>query len=95
MYFLPSEKVAVSLPPSAAGATTWLLVRMWPCLSKTKPVPVPLSELPVASMVTTLGRAFLAIAATEVEARLRSLELPEVVTVVELEALSLLRSAAQ
>jgi hypothetical protein len=45
-------------------------------------------------MVTTLGRAFLAMAATEVEALLRSLELPEVVTVVEL-ALSLPRSAAQ
>ncbi|MDQ0582063.1 hypothetical protein QF030_004241 [Streptomyces rishiriensis] len=33
------------MPPSTASATTWLLVTMWPWVSKTKPVPVPPSPL--------------------------------------------------
>ncbi|CAM5227777.1 hypothetical protein SBADM41S_03049 [Streptomyces badius] len=94
---MPSENVADSSPDSAAEATTWLLVRMWPSLSYTKPVPVPPSPSPpCASIVTTLGSAFAATPATVPAGRFRSLGVSEADTVVELpdEPLSL-RSAAQ
>ena len=51
-------------PSEPAGRTTWLLVRMWPCSSRTKPVPVPCSPPPLTCRVTTLGRALAAIPAT-------------------------------
>ncbi len=92
-YFLPSEKVAVSLPPCAALATTWLLVRMWPSLSKTKPVPVPSSPPPEERIVTTLGSALAAIPATDLGERLSFPGSPEELIVV-LPPLAL-RSATQ
>ncbi len=83
-YFLPFGKVALSLPPSTASATTWLLVTMWPCLSKTKPVPVPPSPLlPSASIVTVLGSALAVTPATVPGSRLTSPPLVEAETVVE------------
>lgn len=62
---------AVTLSPvlkvtaiSLESATTWLLVRMWPCSSRTKPVPVPLPFSPRTCRVTTPGSAVAAIPAT-------------------------------
>ncbi len=51
-------------PFEPAGATTWLLVRMWPLSSRTKPVPVPDSAEPFTCRVTTPGSALAAIPAT-------------------------------
>ena len=34
-------------PAAPAGSTTWLLVRMWPWLSSTNPVPVPSASVPL------------------------------------------------
>lgn len=83
------------MPLSTASATTWLLVRMWPWVSKTKPVPVPPSPLlPSASMVTVLGSAVAATFATVPGSRLRSPPLSEAATVVE-PVESSFRSAAQ
>lgn len=73
VVLLAVGKVAVTLPPSTASATTWLLVTMWPWVSKTKPVPVPPSPLELsASMVTVLGSALAATPATVPASRLRS-----------------------
>ncbi len=81
---MPSGKVALSLPPSTASATTWLLVTMWPSLSKTNPVPVPPSPLlPSAWMVTVLGSALAATPATVPASRLREPPVSEAETVVE------------
>ena len=74
----------MSLPPSTASATTWLLVTMWPWVSKTKPVPVPPSPLlDSASMVTVLGSALAATPATVPGSRLTEAPLSEAETVVE------------
>lgn len=74
----------MSLPPSTASATTWLLVTMWPWVSKTKPVPVPPSPLlDSASMVTVLGTALAATPATVPGSRLTEVPLSEAATVVE------------
>ena len=52
---------------SAALATTWLLVMMWPSLSSTKPEPVapPASPSNSATIWTVLGSSSWATAATE------------------------------
>src|SRR6478736_5737182 len=42
-------------PLPVASPTTWLLVRMWPLLSKTTPEPAPEPCWVVTSMLTTLG----------------------------------------
>jgi hypothetical protein len=76
--------VAVTLPPSTASATTWLLVTMWPWVSKTKPVPVPPSpSLDSAWMVTVEGSALAATPATVPGSRLTDPPLSEAETVVE------------
>ncbi len=81
---MPFGKVALTLPPSTASATTWLLVTMWPSVSKTNPVPVPPSPLvDSASMVTVLGSALAATPATVPGSRLTEPPLSEAETVVE------------
>ena len=62
----PSWNETVSEPPSAASATTWLLVRMTPSLLRTMPDPVPLPAWPVNAIETTLGRTFAETASMEV-----------------------------
>ncbi|SIN13749.1 Uncharacterised protein [Mycobacteroides abscessus subsp. abscessus] len=57
-----TSAVAFAVAPSRV--TTWVLVRMWPCLSRITPEPVPDSPLPVTAMVTTEGEAFCAAAVT-------------------------------
>ena len=42
--------------------TTWVLVTTYPSLERMTPDPVPLPAPPAASMVTTLGTTFAAIA---------------------------------
>ena len=51
----PSWNVTVMEPPSAASATTWLLVMITPSLVRTMPDPVPEPAWPVKAMETTLG----------------------------------------
>ncbi len=81
---MPFGKVALTLPPSTASATTWLLVTMWPSVSKTNPVPVPPSPLLLsASMVTVLGSACWATPAMVPASRLTSPPVSEAETVVE------------
>jgi hypothetical protein len=65
---LPSEKNTWTVPPFAAGATTWLFVRMWPSSRITTPEPVPWAlrppSEPVTRSVTTLGVMAAAAAST-------------------------------
>jgi hypothetical protein len=65
---VPSEKKTLTVPPSAAGATTWLLVRMCPSVRITTPEPVPCDvrppDEPTTCNVTTLGLMMAAAAST-------------------------------
>ena len=75
-WLVPSLKVTRSEPPSAAPATTWLLVRIRPSLSMITPVPSPPPPLAeVSTMDTTLGRTAAATCSTDPSAALVS-ELP-------------------
>ena len=51
----PSWKTAVTLPPAAAAATTWLLVSISPSALSTIPEPSPDCAGPVTRSCTTLG----------------------------------------
>src|SRR4029450_5017733 len=66
----PLSVTTWTVPPFAATETTWLLVRMCPELSMTKPEPVPRAELPSTLSWTTLGSSGWATSATE-PARIR------------------------
>ena len=63
---LPSLSVTEMLPPpSAASATTWLLVRISPSDESTMPVPSPPPWAVLTSIETTLGSTAAATASTE------------------------------
>src|SRR5664280_1591563 len=62
-YIRLSARVTVSWEPAPAPVTTWLLVRMWPFVSKMTPEPWPLAELLVTEMATTLGETAPAVTA--------------------------------
>ena len=61
---MPLWNVTVMVPCSPAPATTWLLVRMWPSLSSTMPLPMPPLPLDCTAIVTSDGSIFAAAAAT-------------------------------
>src|SRR6476659_93193 len=67
---VPLDSSTLIVPVSAAPATTWLLVMMWPLASATKPDPVPVPSAPFTRIVTTLGRALAAMLAIEPSGRL-------------------------
>ncbi|CAB4568175.1 unannotated protein [freshwater metagenome] len=68
-YFLPSEVSTVILPLFAADSTTWLLVKIYPSLSRKKPEPVPDPPEPLTDIETTAGISLAASAAIEPGAR--------------------------
>ena len=61
---VPSSKVTRIWPDEPAPDTTWSLVRMWPSVSSTTPVPRPPPCPERTVMVTTDGSIFAAAAAT-------------------------------
>ena len=67
--WLPSEKTTTIWPPSAASATTWLLVRIMPSSRSTNPEPEPSADADETSIETVLGSTLAATPATESEGR--------------------------
>src|SRR5690606_30475567 len=59
------ENSTTTSPPSAAPATTWLLVRMYPSSRSTKPEPVATPSAPRTWSETTLGSTLAAMSATD------------------------------
>src|SRR6478672_4720402 len=55
---VPSLNSTLIVPPFAAGAITWLLVKIWPSLRMTSPDPLTPAAPLVTRMVTTDGNTF-------------------------------------
>ena len=61
---VPSLNETLSVPPSPATSTTWLLVRIWPSSVRMMPEPEPLPWAPVTLICTTEGSTLSATAST-------------------------------
>ena len=78
---LPLSNVTVISPCWAAASTTWLLVRMWPLLSST--TPLPMSPLwPDWTVIVTSDGSILAAAAETVPSSFGLLAAGTVVTLI-------------